>query len=242
MDRAVFERMVASEEDHWWFAARRDLIRAILTRCIALPAAPRILEAGCGTGGNLDLLREFGEVEAFEIDQIARDIAIGKSGLSIAFGALPEEIPFRDKLYDIIGLFDVLEHIEDDKASLAALGARLAPGGRMVLTVPAFPALWSRHDERHHHFRRYTRKSLEAVAKSASLQVVEDGYFNTALLPLAVTTRAINGLLGRDNADEVKPSRLINAVLYKIFSAERHLIGRTRMPVGLSVFAVLQPV
>jgi SAM-dependent methyltransferase len=240
MDRAIFERMAAFEDTHWWFTARRRLIRALLMRAVTMPASPSILEAGCGTGGNLALLREFGDVDAFEFDEIARDIAATKSKLPIAFGALPANLPFSDKQYDVIGLFDVLEHIKDDTASLAALGARLAPGGQIVLTVPAFPALWSRHDERHHHFRRYTSKSIRIVASAASVNVVNDGYFNSALLPLAVTTRAINGLLRREIADEAMPSSFVNKALYRVFGAERHLIGRLRVPFGLSYYAVLQ--
>ena len=240
MDRAVFERMAALEEKHWWFAARRNIIQAILSRCATLPDAPRILEAGCGTGGNLDLLGGFGTVDAFEFDVAARETAISKSGLAVEYGALPNDIPFASRSYDAICLFDVLEHIEDDVGSLASLRARLTDGGCIVLTVPAFPALWSRHDERHHHFRRYTSKSLAVVAHSASLRVVQDGYFNTALLPLAVAARTVNGLLKREVADEAMPGPLVNKGLYSVFSAERHLIGRARMPLGLSLFAILQ--
>ncbi len=178
MDRAVFERMAAFEDTHWWFAARRRLIHTILSRSAAVPQGAQILEAGCGTGGNLALLSEFGTVDAFEFDAAAREIAEEKSGLPIVFGALPSDLPFGQKKFDIIGLFDVLEHIEDDQASLAALGARLAPEGQIVLTVPAFPALWSRHDERHHHFRRYTSKSLRAVADRAR----SSGCKNAAIL------------------------------------------------------------
>ncbi|NSX56909.1 class I SAM-dependent methyltransferase [Sulfitobacter sp. 1151] len=232
--------MSALEEEHWWFAARRDLIQAILNQTIPDQGAPRILEAGCGTGGNLKLLESFGSVDAFEFDAAARDIAITKSDLPIAPGSLPNDIPFSERSYDIICLFDVLEHIEDDQATLTALASRLASGGRIIITVPAFPALWSRHDERHHHFRRYTRRSLEAVAKSAALRIDQDGYYNTILLPLAVATRAFNGLLKRDVADEAMPGPLVNKSLYKIFSTERHLIGRLRMPFGLSFFAILQ--
>lgn len=240
MDRVVYERMSALEEEHWWFAARRKLIHAILNRSICLPSSPRILEAGCGTGGNLSLLRKFGDVDAFEFDETARQIAITKSGLPIAPGELPTNIPFGTMTYDVICLFDVLEHIRDDGSSLSALRARLSSDGYIVLTVPAFPALWSRHDERHHHFRRYTKRSVEDLAGLASLRVVKDGYYNTALLPIAVATRAINGILKREVADEAMPRPIVNKSLYKIFSAERHLIGRVRIPLGLSFFAILQ--
>lgn len=240
MDRQVFDRMAAFEESHWWFKARRDMIEAILSKTACLPAAPRILEAGCGTGGNLALLRSFGDVSAFEYDEDARKIASAKSGLPVAFGALPADIPFEADRFDAICLFDVLEHIKDDAGSLTALVERLTPAGSIIITVPAFPKLWSRHDERHHHFRRYTSRSLGAVARTAGLQIVKDGYFNSILMPLAVANRAINSALKREVADEAMPSKLVNQILYQIFAAERHAVGRLRVPAGLSLYAILQ--
>ncbi|MBW4709218.1 class I SAM-dependent methyltransferase [Roseobacter sp. YSTF-M11] len=239
MDRAVFDRMAEQEEEHWWFAARRKILATVISRLLTLPRNARILEAGCGTGGNLGMLSQFGQVRAFELDTVARRTAEAKSGVAVTEGALPDAVPFTAEQFDLVALFDVLEHVEDDAGALAALAARLAPGGRIVMTVPAFPWLWSRHDERHHHFRRYTRAHLAQVTAAAGLRMEHGFYFNTALFPVAVLARAIKALLGVNRADDTLPARPVNAVLRTVFGAERHLVGRMAMPVGLSLCAVL---
>jgi SAM-dependent methyltransferase len=239
MDRAVFERMAAQEDLHWWFAARREIIRSVIDRLVDLPDRARILEAGCGTGGNLEMLAGFGQVRAFELDAEARKVATSKSGLAVAEGALPDALPFEAERFDLIGLFDVLEHVEADEAALHALRGRLAPGGRIVLTVPAFPWLWSRHDERHHHFRRYTRPGLSRVGERAGLRVEHGFYFNTLLFPVAVAQRAFKALFRLDHADDTLPPPALNAAMRSVFAAERHLVGRLAPPVGLSLCAVL---
>lgn len=240
MDRLVYERMNAQEAVHWWFAGRRDIIRKTIERLVALPENARILEAGCGTGGNLEMLQRLGDLDAFEFDAAAREIAEQKSALEIPFGALPHDIPKPETHYDLIALFDVLEHIEDDEATLKSLGARLSGDGRLFVTVPALPWLWSSHDVRHHHFRRYTRASLRNVAERAGLEVESSFYFNGLLLPVAIAMRWLKALMRSDAPDDTVPAGWLNRVLYRVFSAERHLIGRLRLPIGLSVCAILK--
>lgn len=240
MERDVYLRMEQLETRHWWFVARRQVLSEALDRLVRPPKPARVLEAGCGTGGNLAMLRDFGAVDAFEYDAQARGIAARRFGAEIPFGALPDEIPFERGAYDVVALFDVLEHIEADVASLAALRACLRPGGAIMLSVPAFPRLWSHHDVAHHHFRRYTKDSLAAVASQAGLCVEHSFYFNSLLFPLAVGTRKLKALLGKDSPDDTMPSAPVNSALRAVFAAERHLIGRLSLPVGLSLGAVLR--
>lgn len=240
MERSVYDRMNELETQHWWFTARRSIIASLIEPLLKGKPDAAILEAGCGSGGNLSMLGHFGKVDAFEFDADARSAAVEKSGLDVHFGALPGELPFADRRYDLIGLFDVLEHIEAEDASLSALAGYLDERGKILLTVPAFPFLWSKHDERHHHFRRYTRASLAEAAQKAGLKVSYSCYFNTFLFPLAMASRALKSLTGSEQPDDQLPPAWLNAALARVFGFERHLLGHVRMPFGLSLAAVLE--
>ena len=239
MDRSAYASMSAQEQDHWWFVARRAIIDNLVRTNITLPADARILEAGCGTGGNLALLAQYGALDAMEYDADARALAAARGLCRMEPGALPDAIGFDDTRYDLIVLLDVLEHIEEDEASLSALGARLTPNGRLLLTVPAAPWLWSEHDVLHHHKRRYTHDGLLKVVGAAGLKVEASGHFNSLLFPLAVAQRFAHQLLRRDTPLDARPSPLVNAALQRIFAAERHFLGRFSLPMGLSLYAVL---
>lgn len=240
MDTKAYARMGTQEETHWWFAARRQIVACLISKHCNLPNHPEILEAGCGTGGNLKLLGSFGKLDAFEFDETSRNTAEKKSDMTIPFGALPDEMPFPDAKYDLIALLDVLEHIGPDQASLTALGDKLKADGRILVTVPAMPWLWSKHDETHHHFRRYTRKSLRSVAQAAGLDVVRTSYFNFLLFPLAVINRLADKFMSSNDPGDKMPAPWLNAFLFRVFRIERHFIGTIPMPWGLSLFIILK--
>jgi SAM-dependent methyltransferase len=231
--------MSAQEADHWWFVARRAIIESLIRSHVPLGDGARVLEAGCGTGGNLAMLAAHGELDAFEFDAEARVLAQGHGIGTIAAGALPGGIGFGETRYNLIALLDVLEHVDEDAASLSALGARLKAGGRLLVTVPAAPWLWSEHDERHHHKRRYTKAGLCTVAQGAGLKVEAAGYFNSLLFPLAVAQRVAHQLLRRQMRLDVRPSRLVNGMLQSVFATERHLLDKVPFPAGLSLYGVM---
>ena len=239
MDRSAYASMSALESSHWWFVARRAILDSLIARRIAPGAGAHILEAGCGTGGNLAMLATYGSVDALEYDEGARSLAEARGLARVEAGMLPEKIGFGDARYDLIALLDVLEHVEADRESLAALRTRLLPGGRILLTVPAAPWLWSDHDVLHHHKRRYTLAGLTHVAQAAGLRIETAGYFNSLLFPLAVAARVAHRLLGRKGSTDAQPSALINGLLRRIFASERHMLGRLRFPMGLSLYAIL---
>ena len=238
MDRAAYAGMNAVESRHWWFVARRAIIDTLIRRALGAQRGRTILEAGCGTGGNLAMLSQHGKLSAFEYDAQARTIAAEKKICPVDAGALPDAVPATDTPFAIVAMMDVLEHIDDDRASLHTLGNMLAADGRLLITVPALPLLWSSHDELHHHKRRYTRASLRKALSDAGLQVESLGYFNCLLFPLALAQRLVAKLSRHADPVDALPSPPVNAVLRAIFAAERFLIARVPMPIGLSLYAV----
>jgi SAM-dependent methyltransferase len=238
MERVVYQQMAALDQRHWWYRARREVIAALIRRSVSPPPAARILEIGCGTGHNLAMLGEFGHVDALELDEEARTFAEQRLGRSVMSAPLPELAGVPDAQYDLVGAFDVIEHIDDDRAAIASIAAKLKHGGRFVMTVPAHAWMWSAHDDVNHHKRRYSKRRLRQLIESSPLRLERIGYLNSLLFPAAVAERLSSRLLGKDNADLTLPPAPLNAALERTFAAERHLIGRLPLPVGLSLFAV----
>ncbi len=238
MDRDVFERMAEVDGHHWWFVARRRIIAQFLQTHLSRGNAPlRILEIGCGTGSNLAMLKGFGDVEAIEPDSGARRVALDRFDISIGDGMLPYGLDVPDGSYDLVVMLDVLEHIEDDAAALEQVKRKLKPGGRLLLTVPAMPWLWSSHDEAHHHFRRYTARGLVNALTAARYTIHHHSHFNTLLFPMICAARCIGWLTGRKGGDDAMPGALVNKVLGAIFASERMIVSRRSLRVGVSMLA-----
>ncbi len=239
MDRDVYDRMAQHDATHWWYVARRQILATLIARHIRPAVSARILEVGCGTGHNFEMLGRFGTVDAIEIDEGARALAEERLGRPILTAPLPDLPGIAEGRYDMIALLDVLEHIGDDRASLESLKRRLKPGGKILLTVPANPWMWSAHDVAHHHHRRYTKAGLAAVAQQAGLKIELLSPFNSLLFPVAAAARIAGKLLGKKTSDDQMPAAPINAVLSQIFGLEQHLVGRVPMPPGVSLVAIL---
>lgn len=238
MERIVYDSMAALDQRHWWYRARREVIAALIRRCAMPPAPAEILEIGCGTGHNLAMLSEFGSVSAVEVDPAAREVAEGRLGKSVLDAPLPELAGVPKSAFDLVGAFDVIEHIEDDAAAVAAISGRLKLGGRFIATVPAHQWMWSAHDVVNHHHRRYSLKDFRQLIENSPLKLERIGYFNSLLFPVAVAERMASKLRGKDDSDLALPAAPLNTALERTFAAERHLIGRVPLPPGLSIFAV----
>jgi SAM-dependent methyltransferase len=238
MERIVYDRMAELDTRHWWYRARRDILAQLIRRKVPLPTDPRILEIGCGTGHNLPMLAQFGRVDAVEIDPVARAIASGRLGQAVHDAPLPGLTGIAQRAYDLVALLDVLEHVEADREALVSIAGRLKPNGRILLTVPAHPWMWSAHDVANHHKRRYTKRTLKAVVAAAGLKLEELTYFNSVLFPVAAMARVAARVARKEGSGDAMPPKPVNALFEALFGLERHAIGRLPFPPGVSLAAI----
>ena len=240
MDRTAFAHMAATEATHWWFVGRRSVIDAILDG-IDLPQDGTILEAGCGTGGNLATLARRGHITAFDPHIDALAFAQSRHpNVDIRQGALPSELPYDKGSFDLVAALDVLEHVEDDRSSAHALVDLVRPGGWLLVTVPAHQALWGSHDRRLHHRRRYGKRQLLDLFAECDVDLVRLTPFNIVLSPVAMIYRVGERSLGFDlgNQERLLPWPM-NAALGALFRLESLLVRRgVPLPFGLSYAAI----
>jgi SAM-dependent methyltransferase len=236
LEKRAYRRHFESEDEHWWFVGRRAVLWS-LTRRAGLPARPRILDAGCGTGRNLQEFGALGDAQGVDPSPEAIEFC-RRRGLQAVTEARLESLPFADGSFDLILATDVLEHIEHDADALTELRRVSAPGGRLLITVPAYDWLWSQHDDAHHHYRRYTMHQLQEQVQATGWRPLVQTYFNSLLLPpiAVVRTLARRQRAGNGRSDfELTPGRL-NRLLAQPMRAEAALIARgARLPAGVSV-------
>jgi len=239
MDEALLLGFSEIEHVHWWFVTRRHIVEQAIGTDIT--DGSRILEVGCGTGDFLRRLRELfphAIVNGVEPSDAAVQLA-RRRGCSVACGTL-EAVPSSGSYpADLLVALDVLEHCEDDGAALQSAVSAMSVGGRLVLTVPALPSLWSPHDDLNRHYRRYTAPRLARALAAAGLEIERLTYFNTLLLPAAYLTRLASRLTHSRTLSGVElPSRWVNTGLTALFSLEVGILRHIDLPVGMSLLAV----
>jgi SAM-dependent methyltransferase len=239
-DPALYEAIAQAEPQSFWFRARNRLIVSTVRR--HFPDAGSLLEVGCGTGFVLAGLRE-----AFPSMRLVGSELFAE-GLELARRRLPDvellqldalEMPFAEE-FDVVGAFDVLEHVHDDEGVLAGMRRALSAGGGLVLLVPQHPRLWSDMDAVARHVRRYTRRELATKVDAAGFEVVQASSFVSALLPAMVLSRAVRRGLRRryDPIAELHPGPL-NGVFERVLDGERRLIEHgVSLPLGGSLLLV----
>jgi SAM-dependent methyltransferase len=237
MERVIYDRIRALEAEHWWFVGRRKVLGRLIAR-LAPPPGARILEVGCGAGGNIPLLRAFGTVTALEPDDESRAYVAERLGMDVDTGRLPGGLPYDPASFDLICAFDVIEHVDDDQGSVAALAGLLTPGGALLTTVPAYQWMWSRHDALHHHKRRYALPRYRALFEAAGLTVETATYFNTLLFAPAAAQRLLKRWLGRETPDDAMPPAWLNRLLTSLFGLEAPLAAAGALPFGLSIAVI----
>ena len=240
MDKELYTQMSENEDEHWWFVGRRKIIESVLDTFYKKSTANKILEIGCGTGGNLALLSKYGKLTAVELNDEAIDIATKRNICPIHKGSLPDNLQLGDK-FNLICMLDVLEHIEDDSGAINYLASQLISNGILLITVPAYMFLWSAHDEIHHHHRRYTRKELENIIVKSGLKIKYSTYFNTLLFPLIYSVRLIGKLANKTQASDVNmPSPIANLILQSIFQFEKLIMRLITLPFGVSILVIAE--
>ncbi|MEA2784729.1 MAG: hypothetical protein QOF71_833 [Candidatus Eremiobacteraeota bacterium] len=237
-----FAPLADLEPGFWWFEARNELIAWTLRRWF--PSMSSFLEIGCGTGYVISrLAREFPGVRmsASEIFAEAMPFVARRApgAERYRFGAC--DIPFRVE-FDVVGAFDVVEHIGSDDVALAEMRRATRPGGGLVLTVPQHPALWGPSDDIGHHKRRYTRRMLRERLEAAGYRVLALRSFVALLMPLLVASRlAARRSAAPDPRDEFRIAPWMNRVLTGVMALERAAIMRgADSPFGGSLIAVAQ--
>jgi SAM-dependent methyltransferase len=242
MDRDYELQTHQAEDRHWWYRGRRTVIECVLCR-VELPAHARILDAGCGSGRNMIELARHGTVTGVELSATSASLARNRDAGEVLTCSMLE-MPFPDDSFDLAVSLDVIEHLDDDLAALRELRRVIAPGGALLVTVPAYQWLWSGHDEINHHRRRYTRRTLLDVAERAGWQQVRTSYFNFLLLPIAIILRVLDRVSRKTTESSLDlwvPPEPFNWLLERPLEIEARVIARGgRIPAGLSLLALFR--
>jgi SAM-dependent methyltransferase len=246
-DPAYYRHLADAEDEHFWFAARLTVIeQAIAPIVAAFEPEYRVLEIGCGTGQVLRLLERVctaGRVVG--MDLFHEGLLYARRGCRCGVVQASSDAPPFSTRFDLVGLFDVLEHLPQDGAFLERTRELLTPRGALLLTVPAHPSLWSGFDEQSHHCRRYEPRHLDRLLEDAGFRVEYLTPFMAASFPLVWASRRFAGhRADRDHVRaELRIRPLVNPVLRWILEREARLIvpRRWRLPFGTSLLAIARP-
>lgn len=254
MQQHTYAIMDRVEDSHWWFVGRRAILESFLrdivqsselTGAAADSNGPaeagtqnlRILDVGCGTGANLEMLSQFGSAEGVDVSDEALEFCRRK-GLAVQKG-LAEKLPYADETFDITTALDVVEHLDDDIAGLKEMHRVTKTGGYSLIFVPAFMWLWGVQDDISHHRIRYTRKQIVERLEKAGYTVERATYANFTFFAPILGGRTLMKLTGikPDSENNINVSAL-NGLFGKIFSAERHILKNLDFPFGVSIVIV----
>lgn len=241
MEQHTYGIMNDVEDKHWWFVGRRAILESFLARTVESIRNPnsqiRILDVGCGTGANLEMLKQFGESEGVDVSDDALEFC-RKKGLKVHKG-LAEELPFEDETFDLVTALDVVEHLDDDVAGLKEMLRVLKTGGKTLIFVPAFMWLWGVQDDISNHRIRYTRQQIVERLEKAGFTIERATYANITFFAPILAGRVLMKLTGikPESENNVNVSAL-NGFFGKIFSSEKYWLKNANFPFGVSIVIV----
>jgi len=233
LDPELSHRYRALYETHWWFRAREELIIKFLRRNQPPGGWSTILDVGCGDGLFFRELMQFGDVEGIEL---AADVISPDNPYRDRIHIGPFDETFRPgKKYSLVLMLDVLEHLPEPVEALRSALSHLQPNASLLITVPAFQALWTSHDELNYHFARYTKASFNQVAAKAGLKTAESRYLFYWLFLVKLAMKGKERLLGPARKVPEIPASGLNRMFYWVSRLEEQLLGRLPVPVGSSL-------
>ncbi|MFN0070888.1 MAG: class I SAM-dependent methyltransferase [Chloroflexota bacterium] len=239
MDLEQYEVMFQQEEQHWWYRGMRQITGALLDRWYRGPRPAEILDAGCGTGGMVQWLRDYGNVTGVDLAEAALSRAHSRGITTLARGSV-DALPFQSGCFDLVTSFDVLYHLDvkSDEQALTEIFRVLRPGGMLLIRVPAHDWLRGRHDVSVHTRHRYGHNELSQKLRRAGFKLRHVTYANSLLFPLAPIKRLLERTDQEGVPDLWRPPEPINTVLAAILGAEGWAAASVTIPVGLSIVAV----
>jgi SAM-dependent methyltransferase len=241
MEQGSYDIEAQVEAQHWWFCGRRQLFASEL-RALNARIDAKFLDIGTGTGSNLRMLRQEGyrNVIGIDLDPLALRYCVTKGFKSLLL-AEATNLPFADGQFDVVLATDTVEHIEDDESALHEIYRVLAPGGHVMISVPAFSSLWGLQDDVAHHKRRYRLPDLIQKMRSSGLQIRRSYYFNFILFVPIWLVRQFNRIVGIKLASENQiNSTVLNQLLLRIFSLDIQVAPVLRPPFGVSIMILGQ--
>jgi ubiquinone/menaquinone biosynthesis C-methylase UbiE len=235
--------MFKVEDSLWWFAAMRRISNTLIDRHISKAhnrATAEVLDAGCGTGGQIPALEKYGRVTAFDFYEPAAEMCLHRRKGRIAVASI-DAIPYADSSFDVVTAFDVVCQLPAprDEQCLKELARVLKPGGTFLVRVPAFQWLYGPTDRTLHTSHRYTTSEMSAKLARAGLTPVQSTYANFFLFPVALVRRMLAKFVGQYGDTDVRPVfGPLNAALKALLSLEAPIVERTSLPFGLSCIVV----